>query len=83
VELFFRVLGYYQTETRKYPPSKQFLSSCISILGQVRLAPHPGPRSWGFVVVESVVVRGGGGTYLLSGVKIRVAMAGWESYGKC
>ena len=52
VQLFFRVLGYYQSETRKYPPSKQFLSSCISILGQVN--ENSTPRLWKGVVCGCV-----------------------------
>ena len=42
VALFYEVLSYLRMETRQYPPSNQFLTSCISILGQVW---------WGHVIV--------------------------------
>ena len=34
--LFYEVLGFIDPTTRGFPPSCQFLTSCVQILGQVR-----------------------------------------------
>uniref|UniRef100_A0A8C4NNN7 Ectopic P granules protein 5 homolog n=1 Tax=Eptatretus burgeri TaxID=7764 RepID=A0A8C4NNN7_EPTBU len=37
--LFYLLTDFVTDETRRYPPTRQFLSSCIAILGQVFIAP--------------------------------------------
>nr|XP_056705058.1 ectopic P granules protein 5 homolog [Euleptes europaea] len=38
ISLFFAVVGFVSDETQRHPPTRQFFSSCIEILGQVFLA---------------------------------------------
>lgn len=37
ISLFFTVVDYISDETQRHPPTRQFFTSCIEILGQVRL----------------------------------------------
>jgi hypothetical protein len=37
ISLFFTVVDYVSDETQRHPPTRQFFTSCIEILGQVRL----------------------------------------------
>ena len=37
VALFYEVLKFITSETKQFPPSCQFLTSCIEILGQVSI----------------------------------------------
>uniref|UniRef100_UPI00358F4E9A ectopic P granules protein 5 homolog n=1 Tax=Myxine glutinosa TaxID=7769 RepID=UPI00358F4E9A len=37
--LFYLLTDFVTGETRRYPPTRQFLSSCVAILGQVFIAP--------------------------------------------
>lgn len=37
IGLFFTVVDYVSDETQRHPPTRQFFTSCIEILGQVRL----------------------------------------------
>lgn len=36
ISLFFTVVDYVSDETQRHPPTRQFFTSCIEILGQVR-----------------------------------------------
>lgn len=38
ISLFFTVVDYVSDETQRHPPTRQFFTSCIEILGQVRLS---------------------------------------------
>lgn len=38
ISLFFTVVDYVSEETQRHPPTRQFFTSCIEILGQVRLS---------------------------------------------
>uniref|UniRef100_A0ACB8ENP7 Uncharacterized protein n=1 Tax=Sphaerodactylus townsendi TaxID=933632 RepID=A0ACB8ENP7_9SAUR len=38
ISLFFAVAGFVSDETQRHPPTRQFFSSCIEILGQVFVA---------------------------------------------
>lgn len=38
IALFYEILPFVRTETRHYPPTNQFLTSCMQILGQVSRA---------------------------------------------
>ncbi|XP_015268640.1 PREDICTED: ectopic P granules protein 5 homolog, partial [Gekko japonicus] len=38
ISLFFAVVGFVSDETQRHPPTRQFFSSCIEILGQVFVA---------------------------------------------
>lgn len=37
ISLFFTVVDHVSDETQRHPPTRQFFTSCIEILGQVRL----------------------------------------------
>lgn len=37
ISLFFAVVEFVCAETQRHPPTKQFFTSCIEILGQVSL----------------------------------------------
>lgn len=37
ISLFFMVVDYVSEETQRHPPTRQFFTSCIDILGQVSL----------------------------------------------
>ena len=38
ISLFFTVVDYVSDETQRHPPTRQFFTSCVEILGQVRLS---------------------------------------------
>ncbi|XP_077202821.1 ectopic P granules protein 5 homolog isoform X2 [Paroedura picta] len=38
ISLFFAVVGFVSDDTQRHPPTRQFFSSCIEILGQVFVA---------------------------------------------
>lgn len=52
ISLFFTVVDYVSDETQRHPPTRQFFTSCIEILGQVKPFPlsamhrHWVPGSW-------------------------------------
>ena len=35
IAIFYEILGFIGQNTRRYPPSRQVLTACLQILGQV------------------------------------------------
>lgn len=46
ISLFFTVVDYVSDETQRHPPTRQFFTSCIEILGQVKPFPLSAMRRY-------------------------------------
>ncbi|XP_062933124.1 ectopic P granules protein 5 homolog isoform X2 [Cynocephalus volans] len=55
ISLFFTVVGYVSDETQRHPPTRQFFTSCIEILGQVFIS---GTKSECKKVLQTILKNG-------------------------